>query len=59
PVNMGYPINTVSDETHFAYYPKLKKAFYATFSSSGNGGIGARDLFQVDMSNYVFSFPEE
>ena len=59
PVNMGYPINTVSDETHFSYYPQLKKAFYSTFSSSGNGGLGARDIFQIDMSSYKFVFPEE
>ena len=52
PVNLGYPINTVSDETHFIYYPELKKAFYSTFSSASNKGAGARDLFEVDMSEY-------
>jgi len=51
PMNLGYPLNTVSDETHFVYYPKLNKAFYATFSSTANKGIGARDLFEVDMTN--------
>ena len=51
PVNLGYPINTVSDETHFTYYPALNKAFYATFSSTQNKGIGARDLFEIDMTN--------
>lgn len=51
PVNLGYPINTVSDETHFVYYPELKKAFYSTFSSSENKGIGARDIFEIDMTN--------
>jgi tetratricopeptide (TPR) repeat protein len=50
PMNLGYPINTVSDETHFVYYPALNKAFYSTFSSAENKGIGARDLFEVDMS---------
>jgi Tetratricopeptide repeat/WD40-like Beta Propeller Repeat len=58
PVNMGYPINTVSDETHFVYYMKQKRAFYSTFSSSDNKGIGARDIFDLDMSEYVFNFPE-
>lgn len=52
PVNLGYPINTVSDETHFAYYPELKKAYYSTFSSAANKGVGARDIFEVDMSEY-------
>ncbi|OIQ27593.1 MAG: hypothetical protein BM555_06035 [Crocinitomix sp. MedPE-SWsnd] len=59
PVNLGYPINTVSDETHFNYNVEMKKAFYATFSSSTNGGLGARDIFQVDMSDYKFEFPSE
>ncbi len=52
PVNLGFPINTVSDETHFVYYPDLKKAYYATFSSASNKGAGARDIFEVDMSEY-------
>ena len=59
PVNLGYPINTVSDETHFSYYPDLQRAYYSTFSSSENGGLGARDIFQVDMSGYEFKFEEE
>lgn len=58
PVNMGYPINTVSDETHFTYLPDLKKAYYSTFSSSDNKGVGARDIFEVDMSDYEFKTVE-
>ncbi len=53
PVNMGYPINTVSDETHFTYYPQQKKAYYSKFSSAENGGKGARDLFEIDLSTLV------
>ncbi len=53
PINLGYPINTVSDETHFVYYPASNKAFYSTFSSASNKGIGARDLFEIDMTNVV------
>jgi len=53
PVNLGYPINTVSDETHFVYYPQLKRAYYSKFSSAENGGMGARDLFEIDMTNFV------
>lgn len=52
PVNLGYPINTVSDETHFVYYEDIKKAIYCTFSSTENKGIGARDLFEIDMTNF-------
>ncbi|MCG8575053.1 MAG: tetratricopeptide repeat protein [Flavobacteriales bacterium] len=54
PMNLGYPINTVSDETHFKYYPDKNVAYYSTFSSEGNKGMGARDIFEVDMSNYKF-----
>lgn len=53
PVNLGYPINTVSDETHFVFYPDKKKAFYSKFSSVENGGHGARDLFEVDMNGFT------
>lgn len=53
PVNLGYPINTVSDETHFVYYPALKRAYYSKFSSAENKGKGARDLFEIDMTNFL------
>ena len=53
PVNLGYPINTVSDETHFTYYPELKRAYYSKFSSAENNGKGARDIFEIDMTNFV------
>jgi hypothetical protein len=52
PINLGYPINTVSDETHFVYYANLKRAYYSKFSSAENKGMGARDLFEVDMTNF-------
>lgn len=58
PVNLGYPINTVSDETHFIYYVEQKRAYYSTFSSAENKGIGARDIFEVDMSGYEFKTPQ-
>lgn len=53
PVNLGYPINTVSDETHFVYHKDLKRAYYSKFSSSENKGMGARDLFEIDMTNFI------
>lgn len=58
PVNLGYPINSVMDETHFTFNQETKMAFYSTVSNSKNGGLGARDIFQIDMSNYEFNFPE-
>lgn len=52
PANLGYPINTVSDETHFKYYPEQNVAYYSTFSSKSNKGMGSRDIFEIDMTNY-------
>lgn len=52
PVNLGYPINTPTDDTHFVYYPNMKKAFYSTYTTSENKGLGARDIFEVDMSDF-------
>lgn len=52
PVNLGYPINTVSDETHFVYYATKKLAYYSTFTNAQNKGVGARDIFEVNMADY-------
>ncbi len=52
PVNLGYPINNVSDETHFVFYPELNKAFYSKESTKKNKGIGRRDIFEIDMSDF-------
>jgi len=50
PKNIGYPINTVSDETHFQYYPELGKAYFSKISITGDGGVGGRDIFEVDIA---------
>lgn len=54
PKNLGYPINTVSDETHFVYYKDMNKAYYSTFSNEENKGKGMRDIFEIDLSNYTW-----
>jgi len=51
PKNLGSPINSVSEETHFQYYPKLGKAYYSKVSLTGDGGIGGRDIFEIDIKN--------
>jgi tetratricopeptide (TPR) repeat protein len=48
PVNLGYPINSVDDDTHFKISPDGKKAY---FSSIRKDGSGARDIYEVDLSN--------
>jgi tetratricopeptide (TPR) repeat protein len=52
PVNLGFPINGVSDETHFVYYPAHKKGYYSKLSTKENGGLGYRDIFEIDLSNF-------
>ncbi|MCH2234409.1 MAG: tetratricopeptide repeat protein [Crocinitomicaceae bacterium] len=54
PKNLGYPINTVSDETHFRYYEDLGKAYYSTFSTPDNGGKGRRDIFEIGLKDYTW-----
>lgn len=52
PVNLGFPINGVTDETHFVYYPAFKKGYYSKLSTKNNGGLGYRDIFEIDLSNF-------
>jgi hypothetical protein len=47
PVNLGYPINTVNDETHFKMSADGKTGY---FSSIRKDGIGDRDIYEVDLS---------
>lgn len=51
PMNLGGSINTVSDDTHFQYYPELKKAVFTCFMLQGQKA--SRDLFMIDMTNFV------
>lgn len=44
--NIGYPINTSSDETSFIVSPSGKKAI---FSTSLKDGIGGKDLYEFDL----------
>jgi hypothetical protein len=49
PVNLGYPINTVNNETSFCLSLDGNTAY---ISSNRPGGLGERDIYKVDMSNY-------
>jgi len=42
--NMGYPINTPDDDTHFSLSPDGKRAYY---SSIQPGSLGEKDIYQV------------
>lgn len=50
PKNIGFPINSVSDETHFQYFPEMGKAYYSKISITGDGGVGGRDIFEIDIT---------
>jgi len=49
PVNLGYPINTVNNEKGFTVTGDARTAY---FSSDRKGGLGKRDIYIADLSNY-------
>jgi len=51
PVNLGYPINTTKNELSFTMTADGKKAY---ITSTKAGGLGGADIYEVDMTNYVF-----
>ncbi len=52
PVNLGIMVNSVNNDTHFQYYPKLKTAVLSSFEIIGNKA--SMDMYKVDMSNFTF-----
>ena len=51
PVNMGYPLNTVSDELHFVLSNDDQ---FGYFCSNQSDGLGALDLYMVDLLGVNF-----
>ena len=51
PQNLGIMVNTVNNDTHFQYYPEMKKAVMSSFEIIGQKA--SMDMYQVDMSGYV------
>lgn len=49
PMNLGYPINTVNNEKGFTITADARTAY---FSSDRKGGMGKRDIYIADLSNY-------
>lgn len=49
PVNLGYPINTVNEESTFSLTGDNQTMFIA---AEYEGSLGERDIFQIDLSNY-------
>jgi len=49
PVNLGYPINTVNTDVCFSVTVDGKTGY---FNSDRKGGLGERDVYVVDLTNY-------
>ena len=49
PVNLGYPINTVNTDVCFSLTIDGKTGY---FNSDRKGGLGERDVYTVDLTNY-------
>ena len=46
PYNMGYPVNTTANDNYFTLTADGRKAY---FSSDRLGGMGAQDIYTIDM----------
>jgi hypothetical protein len=49
PLNLGYPINTVNEESTMSITRDSKLMY---LSAEFDGSFGERDLYQIDISNY-------
>jgi tetratricopeptide (TPR) repeat protein len=49
PINLGYPINTVNEESTFSLTADNKTMYIA---AEYPGGQGERDIWRIDLSNY-------
>lgn len=52
PVNLGYGINTVNNDTHFVFNAELKKAFMSGFELVGKKS--SMDCYEIDMSQFEY-----
>ncbi|OFZ08078.1 MAG: hypothetical protein A3D92_09475 [Bacteroidetes bacterium RIFCSPHIGHO2_02_FULL_44_7] len=55
PVNLGYGINSVNNDTHFTYYPAVNRAFISGFEIVGDKS--SIDIYEMDMSG--FEYPKQ
>ena len=53
PVNLGYGINSVNNDTHFSYNEALKKGFVSSFEIVGKKA--SIDCYEIDMSSFNYS----
>jgi hypothetical protein len=50
PINVGYPINSVNNDVCFSLSANAKTGY---FNSDRSGGLGERDIYQVDLNSYL------
>ena len=50
PVNLGYPINTIYDDFCFSLSVDARTGYIA---SNRKGGLGGRDVYKIDLTNYM------
>jgi outer membrane protein OmpA-like peptidoglycan-associated protein len=51
PTNVGYPINTPGDDAFYMVSPDKQCAYYSTYSSFRNDGIGEKDNYMVTFAD--------
>lgn len=49
PVNLGYGVNSVNNDTHFSYNPETKKGYVSSYHIVGNKS--SIDIYEIDFSN--------
>jgi outer membrane protein OmpA-like peptidoglycan-associated protein len=54
PENMGYPVNTTSNDNYFTLLADGKRGY---FSSDRKGGQGAQDIYYLDMPENAMTIP--
>jgi tetratricopeptide (TPR) repeat protein len=55
PINLGAGINSVNDDTHFRFYPKLNKIIFSSFTLDNLKS--SMDIYEIDLKD--FSLPIE
>jgi outer membrane protein OmpA-like peptidoglycan-associated protein/Tol biopolymer transport system component len=54
PENMGYPVNTTANDNYFTLLADGTRAY---FSSDRKGGLGAQDIYYIDMPKESANIP--
>lgn len=56
PINLGAEINSVNDDTHFQYYPKLKKIVFSSFTIDKLKS--SMDIYEIDLNDFKLPIQE-